>query len=184
MIPTMNGGGRTSRWASALALPLALWSAVPGVQWCPLGWAEVSPACYVACVSPAAILDVGTKRCCERSCPASQGHCAADASDSCPVQAGPFACGPDAPDSAPADRYPGGRAYCLGGPSGGDGLAPGTLEAPDASGPGAALPAEAAVARPGSVACPVVAALTRPPPSPIGAVPRGRAPPSVGWATD
>ena len=176
----MKRGGRTSRWATALALPLALWSAVPGVQWCPLGWAEVTPACVVACVSPAAILDVGTRGCCERSCPTSQSSCAVDASDACPIQAGPFACGSETSESAPDDRYPGGRAYCLGGPSGGHGLAPGTLEAPDASGPAAVLPDEPDVARPVGVACPVVAALAHPPPSPIGAVPRGRAPPSVG----
>ena len=176
----MKLGARTSRWASALALPLAVWSAVPGVQWCPLGWTEVSPACYVACVSPAAILDVGTRGCCERSCPSSQTSCAGGALDDCPIQAGPFACGPGASDYAPDNRYPGGRAYCLGGPSGGNGLAPGTLEAPDASGPAAVLPAEAGVAHPARVMCPVVAALAHPPPSPIGAVPRGRAPPPVG----
>jgi len=176
----MKRGVRTSWSATALALPLALWSAVPGVQWCPLGWAEVTPACVVACVSPAAILDVGTRGCCERSCPTSQGSRAVDASDACPIQAGPFACGPGASETAPDDRYPGGRAYCLGGPSGGDGLAPGILEAPDASVPAAVLPPEADVACPVTVACPVVAALVHPPPSPIGAVPRGRAPPSVG----
>jgi len=176
----MRRGGRTSRWASVLALPLALWSAVPGVQWCPLGWAEVRPECFASCTSPAAILDVGTRGCCERSCTTLPTSCAGDASDACPIQAGPFECGPGAPESAPDDRYPGGRAYCLGGPSGGDGLAPGTLEAYDASGPAAVLPAEADVARPVPVACPVVAEIAHPPPSPIGAVPRGRAPPSVG----
>jgi len=176
----MKRSGRTSGWAGALALPLALWSAVPGVQWCPLGWAEVTPACALACVSPAAILDVGSGGCCERSCPTSQAPCATGDSDSCPIQAGPSACGTETSDSVPDDPYPGGRAYCLGGPSGGDGLAPGTLEAPDASGPAAVPPPETDIARPAPGACRVAAALAHPPPSPVGANPRSRAPPPVG----
>src|SRR5205814_5475029 len=76
--------GRT-RWLLAAALPLALWSAVPGIHWCPLGWSDVSEH-LADCLSSAAILNVGTPGCCERSCQhARADRCRAEGMASCPL---------------------------------------------------------------------------------------------------
>ena len=175
MMPSMRPY-RSSRWPSALILPVALWSAVPGVQWCPLGWAEVPPECFVACVSPATILNVGSPGCCEESC---------GAVASCPPretcgaeESGPLeGTNPDAP-------YPGGRAFCLSGPSGGEGVPRGAEVAPDSPGRVAVLPPVILGADlPKRSTFPVVGALPHPPPAPTGAVPRGRAPPGFGGTT-
>ena len=163
---------RSSRWSSVLTLPLALWSAVPGVQWCPLGWAEVRPECFATCASPAQVVVAGSDGCCERACDAVPERRATP----CPDEA---ACATD----GEAD-YPGGRAYCLAGPSGGDGLPLASPVAPDAAGPAAVLPiADALAVAPVRAERPVDAPASHPPASPIGAVPRSRAPPPAGRTT-
>jgi hypothetical protein len=158
----MRGRLRVSRLPSVLVLPLALWSVVPGIRWCSLGWEEVRPECFSSC----AVAEVVTA-----PCPA------ADAS--CPAVAAPEGCCGDAGscDAAPATEYPSGRAFCLGGPAGGNGVSS-VSPVPDAPGPAAILPHAPAIT--------VARALERrafrtvvvhPPPSPAGAVPRTRAPP-------
>lgn len=158
---------RPPRWPSALILPLALWSAVPRLEWCPIGWAEVRPDCFAACAG-----DADPARCeAGRAQPPCDPGCTPSVRAAEP---------PSPLDSAPADAYPGGRAYCLGGPSGGDGLLPFTPDAPNASEFVAVLP-------PAAPAPAILTLRTRlviaealyPRPSPVGAVPRVRAPPSI-----
>jgi hypothetical protein len=145
-------------------LPLALWSAVPGVRWCPLGWDEVRAECFVA---RTAVVEAGTPGCCERACGETEALCGdPDAGQNC---------------TAPplASEFPGGRAYCLGGPAGGDGVPPvaALLDSPVLS---ALLPDAIPATLPERATCPAVVAATHPPPSPVGAVPRERAPPGSG----
>jgi hypothetical protein len=80
--------------------------------------------------------------------------------------------------------YPGGRAYCLAGPSGGDGLPLTPPAVPDVSEPAAVLPLAITLAvLPALGEGPVVTPTSHPPVSPIGAVPRSRAPPPTGRTT-
>ncbi|HKQ59371.1 MAG TPA: hypothetical protein VJY35_16020 [Candidatus Eisenbacteria bacterium] len=154
-----------------LVLPLALWSVVPGIRWCSLGWEDVRPECFTSC----AVAEVVTAPCpaADASCPAAAAPegCCGDP-ESCDAAAGA-----SSSDAAPATEYPGGRAFCLGGPSGGNGVTS-VSPVPDAPGPSAILPHTPAIT--------VAHALERrafrtvvvhPPPSPAGAVPRTRAPP-------
>jgi hypothetical protein len=168
MIFGMRGRNRAPRFASALVLPLALWSVVPGIRWCSLGWEEIRPECFTSC----AVAEVVTA-----PCPA--------AASSCPAAAdvAPEACGgdPECCDAPP--EYPGGRAFCLGGPSGGNGVSS-VSPVPGAPGPAAIVPRASAIAVT-HVPERRVASTTvvHPPPTPAGAVPHARAPPEPGSIT-
>ena len=169
MLPSMRRTIPSSGWMRALALPLALWSAVPGVQWCQVGWAEVSLECFAECSIEGPDGSAG-----------GAGACA-DAARGCP--AGVAACGlePCGADAETADGPPGGRAYCLSGPAGGDGITPVPL---DASPPVAFLPASDWGRAPAEEAePPAVRTEPRPPPPATLAVPRIRAPPAPGSTT-
>ena len=115
----MFARARMKSVAAAIALPLTLWSAVPSVQRCAYAWSEVGLECFLpraraaTCVPPAAV-DAGT---------------ACEAAVACEAPAGcRTACGDVGACSAPGEpaRAPvadGERAWCLGDPVGGIGIA-------------------------------------------------------------
>jgi hypothetical protein len=157
----------------ALALPLALWSAVPGVQWCPVGWADVGLECFAECSIERPTGSGG--------CGAVGAQACAGAARGCP--AGMAACGlePCGADAGTADGPPGGRAYCLSGPAGGDGIPPVPL---DSAPPIAILPASDWGGVPAEeTERPAVRAEARPPAPATLAVPRIRAPPGPASTT-
>jgi hypothetical protein len=184
----MSPASRLRRWQGAVMVPLALWSIVPGIRWCPLGWDEVRAECFTACSARDLVMEAGSEGCCERACapgasPLLRGD--PDAGEGRAAQL-PLCGDPDAGEScsAPANEYPGGRAFCLGGPSGGDAVPPIAPHAPDLTALAATLPGAAvAMALPERAACPVAVTAMRPPPAPTGAVPRGRAPPGTDGIT-
>ena len=85
---------RTPLFWSAL---LALWSAVPAIEWCSVSWAEVTDECIVSCAVA------------EGQSPIARGTCPADGSP----------CGPEPRASE--------RAFCLHGPVGGSGVSPASV---------------------------------------------------------
>lgn len=172
MLSSMRRPNSLSGWLRALALPLALWSAIPGVQWCQVGWAEVSLECFAECSIERPDRSVG-EACAPAVCDGSARGC----------PAGMPACGlaPCGSATEPSEAPPAGRAYCLSGPAGGDAIPPVPL---DASPPLAILPAAGWAAMPATVAWhPLAQATARPPRPAGGAVPRIRAPPRSGSTT-
>jgi hypothetical protein len=174
MLLSMRRPNPSSGWLRVLALPLALWSAVPGVQWCPVGWAEVSLECFAECTIERPTEDKACSAVAESSpaaCDGSARGCTAGV-----AECGLAPCGAD--DSG---EPPGGRAYCLSGPLGGDGIPPVPL---DASPPLATLPVSDWSGAPAEEAeRPAVREVARPPTPATGAVPRIRAPPEPGSTT-
>lgn len=169
MLPSMRRPISSSGWLRVLALPIALWSAVPGVQWCAVGWADVSLECFAECTVERPDCSAGEAAACDGS--------------ALGCLAGVAACGlePCASDAEPAEAPAGGRAYCLSGPAGGDAI---PTVPPDASPPLAILPASGWAVRPVSDAGqPLAQATARPPRPSSGAVPRIRAPPETGSTT-
>ena len=140
----MRTGSRPWRMVAIFALPIALWAALPALQFCRLGVSQVRPECvfgtYVAQAAlshesalPAA--DVATP-CSGASAPTS---CSAASETSCPFAArcapSSQAAGRDHPCTADCERVDArthssnhhahhARAFCLGGPNGGTGVRP------------------------------------------------------------
>src|SRR5258705_7401522 len=128
----MSTRNRLPRAVVTLALPLALWTALPAVQWCTLRWDQVRLECFARCerttpaVAPCAraaggcplAAASGSAPCGAAESCAAHGHAAgihatAPAQAACPLSAR-WAPGLKRPAS-PAH----GRAYCLGAPNGG-----------------------------------------------------------------
>lgn len=81
------------RLLPTLFLPLALWSALPQVQWCAASWAEVTPECFVACAvaRPSTGCAAATEAC-DREAP---GACGRESASECCESAAPrFDSGP------------------------------------------------------------------------------------------
>jgi hypothetical protein len=102
----MRKAGRSTRRAALLALPFALWAAIPAMSWCSIGWDDVRTERIVRCAVGAAAME----------CTPQQGACDASA---CERMAADVACDAD-PTSEPS--YPGGRAWCLDDTNGGTGV--------------------------------------------------------------
>ena len=140
---------RTPRFAATWALPLALWTALPAIQWCPTGWDQVCAQMLLVCSA----VPNASSQCSESECPL-MGHAAErESSES--------------------------RAYCLDGPNGGaaDVHAGIRLHAPERLAaeivPTVTLPPPVGVARRAETRSP------RPPPRAWPPVPPARAPPSA-----
>lgn len=124
------------RYATALlGIPISLWSALPTVRWCSPGWSEVRVECLLPCAAGVVDADAacGSAESCEAAseCPAS---CAGTGSAAA-VPATESSCADDA-------RFPCGLAFCVDGPTGGDGLpAEGLASAPPTASAPAILPA-------------------------------------------
>src|SRR5688572_11740403 len=101
-------------WTALLALPLALWSSLPTVRWCTEGWNQVQVACFLPCV--AGIADANAQ--CEAE-PTCDGSSTCDAAGTACDDASNSASDPPCEDGA---EFPCGLAYCLDGPTGGDGV--------------------------------------------------------------
>lgn len=188
MLPGMRRPSTSILWSRVIALPLALWSTVPGIQWCRVGWAEVRLECFAACSIEKS--DCPPGRCGPGAAPAQKCPEAPDTctpprcgmgdipATGCPAGVSACALDPCGPVGDTTDGLPGGRAYCLSGPSGGDGVPP---IQPDAGHPMAVLPPTRATATPDTGAeRPQVFAVASPPVPATGAVPRIRAPPLNG----
>jgi hypothetical protein len=117
----MRNGRRISRGATFSALPIALWATIPAITWCPVGWDQVRPECFIEQVAtarasaPHAMSCEGasalrTLECPGSACLGGDGALAA----TCPLST-PCA------DESPASPD-GPRAYCLSEPNGGSGL--------------------------------------------------------------
>src|SRR5438105_3824439 len=113
----MRTGSRPWRMVAILTIPLALWAALPVLQFCRFGWDEVRPECLLGML----VTD---------SAPVS--HANAAPATPCSARTGcPFAAGSehsipiadaecarvDAPAHSASQHAHGGRAYCLGGPN-------------------------------------------------------------------
>ena len=95
----MRTDSRPSRQVALFALPLALWAAVPTLQFCSIRWDQVRPECVRACATEdRACAAVPADRACGAGCTTSAPACGE-------------ACAPH-------------RAYCPGGPNGGAGVRP------------------------------------------------------------
>lgn len=174
MLPGMRRPISSSGWMRALALPLALWSAIPGVQWCSVGWADVRLECFAEC-SIERSEDPGSP------CPAGAGGSCGVEAQGCPAGLAECALGPCNADGGSSEGLPGGRAYCLSGPTGGDAVPPVPL---DAAPPLAIVPSADWDETPADgVERPIERTVARPPTPAIGAVPRIRAPPESGSTT-
>lgn len=110
----------SSRFVALLALPLALFAAMPSVQWCSGPWVPLTDEQFAACLASEFTGCTATVACSLPSCGASTESPSSD-----PAAA-------DAP-----------RAFCVGSPAGGFGLRP---TPGDASSPHAAYVDGAAVA--------------------------------------
>jgi len=108
---------RPARITAALNVAIALWSAVPGIQWCSVSWADVTDECLVSCATSEAF--AGGERC---------GPCPAEGT----------ACDTDTEPRASE------RAFCLHGPVGGSAISPAS-PLDDATDPSASTPADDAV---------------------------------------
>ena len=105
---------RPARITAAWNVAIALWSAVPGIQWCSVSWAEVTDECLVSCATAEAFAP-------EAGC----GPCPAEGA----------ACDADTEPRASE------RAFCLHGPVGGSGISPGSPLA-NTDDPSASTPAD------------------------------------------
>ncbi len=108
---SMRTDSRPSRLMGRFALPLALWAAVPTLQFCRVAWDETRPECLEGV--PAAEVEIVRHAMappCAAACPSADRSCAA-------------ACPSDETGTCPA-RPPAHRTYCPGGPNGGAGVRP------------------------------------------------------------
>ena len=139
---------RMPRFAALWAMPLALWTALPAIQWCPAGWSQVCAQKMIAC---SAMPDAESK--------CSGGHC--------PLMA----------DTPRHERTSSSRAYCLAGPNGGaaEFQRDVRLHAPVLA---AGVPVGASVAIPRATAWRTPALQSRPPPGVRQLLPPVRGPPS------
>jgi len=191
MLPGMRRPCSSIHWSRVIALPLALWSTVPGIQWCRVGWAEVRAECFVACSiepsgcpqNPGGAAASPTEGSPEASaaCPPSPCGPGAIAANGCPAGSGTCTLGPCDPGGDSGEWPAGGRAYCLSGPSGGDGVPP---LPPGAGPPVAVVPATILRGTPDTGAArPMVFTVASPSVPTAGAVPRIRAPPLTRLTT-
>lgn len=124
---------RHTGFRTLLALPLALFSAMPSVEWCYAPRVPLTPEAFAACLASEFTGCTAEVECGAASC------AAADDSPSCPpslacedavrVKEGePCAVGSASENSPGADAAPDpalpDRAFCVGGPAGGPGLRP------------------------------------------------------------
>jgi hypothetical protein len=132
----MRTGSRPLRMVAILAAPLALWAALPALQFCHFGWDQLQPECVLAMSIDVAPAPNATESTCDTH---PNGDTSEPAGTPCSASTGcPFApenqrstavslthCArvdEDARASSPAPHR--GRAYCLGGPNGGTGVRP------------------------------------------------------------
>ncbi len=203
----MLTGPRVRRWNTIFAMPLALWAALPAVQWCPVGWDHVCALDLLRCSAiPGASADCmrsATPKCVavpdpENCSVAQSGGCGG--MESCPFARGRATCTPP-PAVSPSgltSRDPGvacatpepvarahaaapatsSRAYCLSGPNGGLALGAHHVQLERAPWVVAVLAVVAVEADPG-LATPLGEwTEERPPPETPVALPPARAPPS------
>jgi hypothetical protein len=181
-----------SRRASVLwVLPVALWAAVPAVQWCPFGWSRACAAPFPRCPNVAA----ATATCgmpAAAACGADAGTCmaawagepdgraaangepdarAADPAPSCPLMTARLA------REAGRGTRPV-RAFCLGDPNGGAGMRTHAPAFGHEMGPAVGAVVASLAAPPRLVTSPVPQRASRPPEHPWSRRPPARAPPS------
>jgi hypothetical protein len=111
------------RFLASLALPFALWSAVPAVAWCPSECDRIDPECLARCEivsSPETCGSFDSQ--CDGMSPAESER------DACGVESAtsmcPLAACPNRDDPGASSPCPHGRAYCLDDPNGGAGVRP------------------------------------------------------------
>jgi hypothetical protein len=158
--------------AGSLALPLALWAAVPGIRECPQEWQRVCATAPSPCTALGTAVDYA----------AAIGHCPlaeAMGSGASHAMCGGHAACPLA-RSAPARRAPAapGRVRCVGGPNGGIGVsahAPALHSVPQPAAIVTATAPDVALARTSIFG---IARPGRPPPEPWFRSPPARAPPA------
>jgi hypothetical protein len=166
----MRWDRRLSRAATLGALPIALWAAIPAIQWCPNG-AEVMIECLVLDPDPA-LAAVCTSSCDPRACSPAPNACATTAE-------GP-ACGSACDDApSPVESPPAsGSAFCLDDPSGGNGVRPMPLEVDQPDTPAITLAAIVTPEPPPAHRMRASETQARPPTESHRPLPPARAPPS------
>lgn len=175
MLATMRTGLQSRRWLVVWALPVALWTAVPAVRWCPPGWKQACAAALLRCSAMRAPGCPGA----ETGCPLAAARIPAQAGDGCPAASGcPMARATPASGQSRREPFRNGGAFCVGDPNGGAAL---RAHAPHLE-PASSLPAIVPDSWTGPGVCTLVDAVpqlaSRPPPRPWLRRPPARAPPS------
>ena len=169
----MRPGSRLRRLFVLGALPMALWAALPAVQWCPLDWQEACIAALLQCPSSEA------QAACEAggACPLIKADPPSTAGDIC---GSPEACPMARAESSPRpERDPAKRTYCVGAPNGGAGLRAHGAEFRPIVDLVAIVPGAAFAQRAVALAEVVPQRTSRAPPGPWLTQPPARAPPSL-----